>query len=373
MSKFLTLEGLSYFYNKLKETLVAKSADKLTTPRNFSITGGATASGVNFDGTGNVALNVTSLDATKLSGQVPIESIPPAALERMVIVADDTARLALTTANVQNGDTVKVTATGKMYFVKDDTKLNVEDGYEPYTAGSASSVPWSGVTGKPSTFAPSAHTHTKSEITDFPTLAAVATSGKYSDLTGAPTSLPANGGNAATVGGHTVDIDVPADAKFTDTTYSAMTGATASAAGTAGLVPAPAAGKQASFLRGDGTWVVPTNTTYAKGTYNTLGLIKPSKSYTGAATLTTAAASATTAPTIAAISTNPGRYYAVEMDTNGIPFVNVPWTNTTYSAATASADGLMSKADKTKLDGITAAATADSAITDAEIDTIFAA
>ena len=40
----------------------------------------------------------------------------------------------------------------------------------------------------------------------------------------------------------------------------AMTGATSSAAGAAGLVPAPAAGKQLSFLRGDGTWVVPTNT-----------------------------------------------------------------------------------------------------------------
>lgn len=129
-----------------------------------------------------------------------------------------------------------------------------------------------------------------------------------------------------------------------NTTYADMKGATASAAGTHGLVPAPAAGKQTSFLRGDGTWVVPTNTTYAKGTYNTLGLIKPSKSYTAAATLTTAAASATTAPTIAAITTTTGRYYAVEMDSNGVPFVNVPWqnTNTTYAnmtAATASAAG----------------------------------
>lgn len=45
-----------------------------------------------------------------------------------------------------------------------------------------------------------------------------------------------------------------------DTTYANMTGATASVAGKAGLVPAPAAGKQLSFLRGDGTWVVPTDT-----------------------------------------------------------------------------------------------------------------
>lgn len=42
-----------------------------------------------------------------------------------------------------------------------------------------------------------------------------------------------------------------------NTTYNPMTGATASAAGTQGLVPAPAAGKQTSFLRGDGTWAVP--------------------------------------------------------------------------------------------------------------------
>ena len=51
-----------------------------------------------------------------------------------------------------------------------------------------------------------------------------------------------------------------------NTTYSNMTGATADAAGTAGLVPAPAKGKQTSFLRGDGTWVVPTNTTYSNMT-----------------------------------------------------------------------------------------------------------
>ena len=51
-----------------------------------------------------------------------------------------------------------------------------------------------------------------------------------------------------------------------NTTYSVMKGATSSAAGATGLVPAPAAGKQTSFLRGDGTWVVPTNTTYSNMT-----------------------------------------------------------------------------------------------------------
>lgn len=51
-----------------------------------------------------------------------------------------------------------------------------------------------------------------------------------------------------------------------NTTYSNMTAATASEAGKAGLVPAPAAGKQGQFLRGDGTWQTPTNTTYSAGT-----------------------------------------------------------------------------------------------------------
>lgn len=47
------------------------------------------------------------------------------------------------------------------------------------------------------------------------------------------------------------------------TKVSAMTAATATTAGKAGAVPAPAAGKQTAYLRGDGTWAVPTNTTYS--------------------------------------------------------------------------------------------------------------
>ena len=113
--------------------------------------------------------DITSLDVSKLTGIIGIEHLPAGALERCVVVTDDTARFALTTAKVQQGDTVKVTSTGKMYFVTDESKLDSEAGYEVYTAGSATSVPWSGVTGKPSTFTPSSHTHTKSQITDFPT------------------------------------------------------------------------------------------------------------------------------------------------------------------------------------------------------------
>ena len=146
--------------------------------------------------------DITSLDAGKItSGTISIDRLPQGALDRLIKVVDDTARFKLTTKDVQLGDSVKVTSTKKMYIVVDETKLSSEDGYEPYTADSATSVPWSGVTGKPSTYTPSSHTHTKSQITDF------------------PSSLPANGGNANTVNNHTVEADVPADAVFTDTVY----------------------------------------------------------------------------------------------------------------------------------------------------------
>lgn len=68
-----------------------------------------------------------------------------------------------------------------------------------------------------------------------------------------------------------------------------------------------------------------------------------------------------------------GKNYPVALDSNGKAYVNVPWTdtNTTYSLATSTKDGLMKASDKAKLDGIPSNATADSAITTAEIDKLF--
>ena len=113
---------------------------------------------------------ITSLNASKLFGTIDIARLPHGALERCVIVEDDTARFKLTTANIQLGDTVKVNKTQKMYFVINESKLNSEEGYTVYTAGTATAVPWSGVTGKPSTFTPSSHTH--------PYLSALSVSGR---------------------------------------------------------------------------------------------------------------------------------------------------------------------------------------------------
>lgn len=175
--------------------------------------------------------DITSLDASKLTGTIDIARLPQGALERLTIVTDDTARFALTKDKVQLGDTVKVSSTGKMYYVVDESKLNVEAGYEVYTAGSATSVPWSGVTGKPDTFTPSSHTQAISTITG---------------------------------------LQAALDGKAANTDFK---GATADAAGAHGLVKAPAAGDQGKFLKGDGTWGTPTDTKYNAATTTTAGLM----------------------------------------------------------------------------------------------------
>lgn len=85
----------------------------------------------------------------------------------------------------------------------------------------------------------------------------------YSNMTGASSSAAGKSGLVPAPSAGAQSKFLRGDGTWqtpTNTTYSNMTGATSSAAGKAGLVPAPAAGKQTSFLRGDGTWVVPTNT-----------------------------------------------------------------------------------------------------------------
>lgn len=128
---------------------------------------------------------ITDIDASKIkSGTIDISRLPQAALERCVVVADDTARFKLTKSQVQVGDSVKVTSPDNlMYIVVDDNKLNAEAGYIPYSAAvkwdtikdkpstfppTAHTQDWSTITGKPSSFTPSGHTHTKNQITDFP-------------------------------------------------------------------------------------------------------------------------------------------------------------------------------------------------------------
>lgn len=70
-------------------------------------------------------------------GLIPLSELPPVVFEHMMEVVDDTARFALTTDDVQNGDYVYVDSSNIMYFVIDDTKLDREAGYKPVAAGIA--------------------------------------------------------------------------------------------------------------------------------------------------------------------------------------------------------------------------------------------
>ena len=362
----------------------APTATKLQAARTIALSGAVTGS-VSSDFGSNVTISTTlaNFDASKIaSGTISIDRLPKAALERLIVVADDTARFALTTATAQSGDTVKVTSTGKMYLIKDESKLSSEDGYEPYTASQASSVPWSGVTGKPSTFTPptssatvlggikvgyttsgknykvqldsSGNAYVNVPWTDNNTTYNQATadtlglvkigydtSGKnyavvldgngkmyvnvpwtdnnttYAQATSDKLGLvkigySATGKNYPVVldGNGKMYVNVPWT--DTNTTYTNMGAASASAAGKAGLVPAPAAGAQGKYLRGDGTWQTPPNTTYAKANTSTLGLV------------------------MIGYAEN-GKNYPVELDGSGKMFVNVPWTdtNTTYGVVGA--------------------------------------
>ena len=58
-----------------------------------------------------------------------------------------------------------------------------------------------------------------------------------------------------------------------NTTYSAYKGATTASAGISGLVPAATTAMRTRYLRGDGTWSTPTNTTYGTASLQAQGLM----------------------------------------------------------------------------------------------------
>lgn len=124
---------------------------------------------------------ISTINAEKLTGiinvdrlpEIPIEKIPAAALERLFVVDSQSAAMSV---DVQEGDVVQISSGGPMYFCVSESASTFATKFKEFTAGSATSVPWSGVTGKP-------------------TFATVATSGSYNDLTNKPT-IPSLSGYA---------------------------------------------------------------------------------------------------------------------------------------------------------------------------------
>lgn len=191
------------------------TATKLETPRVITIAGAISGSAT-FDGSSNVSINSTlnSFDASKITSgtlnadrlpEIPISKIPAAAMERLYVVESQSAAMSLT---IQEGDVVQIGSGGPMYFCVSKSASTFATKFKVFTAGAATSVPWSGVTnaptklsqfsndagyltsvpaqtwasitGKPSTFTPSAHTQSYTTLTGSTTTAnqAIVSNGK---------------------------------------------------------------------------------------------------------------------------------------------------------------------------------------------------
>lgn len=129
------------------------------------------------NGTKGLEFSTFPFSSTEISsGTISLDHLPKGAIERLFVFA--TEERALASTDVSAGDTVQITDNdNQMYFCVSSTGT-FNERFRPYTAGSATSVPWSGIVGKPDYYTPDNHTHTVSDITNFPEIPT-----KTSDLT----------------------------------------------------------------------------------------------------------------------------------------------------------------------------------------------
>lgn len=149
--------GTSWFYSRWDHVHpIQESVAKLTTPRTIALTGAVSGS-TTFDGSSNVSINSTlaNIDASKITSgtlnadrlpEIPISKIPAAAMERLYVVESQSAAMSLT---IQEGDVVQIGSGGPMYFCVSESASTFATKFKVFTAGAATSVPWSGVTGAP--------------------------------------------------------------------------------------------------------------------------------------------------------------------------------------------------------------------------------
>ena len=186
----------------------ATTAEALKTAVSIKLTGAVTGSVTTSLNTPvSIATEFTTIPADKITGMISIDNIPREAMPDTVIVQNDEERFALTKEQVQNNDVVIVEGATEndpatMYWVIDDTKLNLPEGYRAFTSSIATAVPWSGVLDKPETFPPSAHTQAASTIIG---LSTVATSGSFNDLSDVPAFVKTVNSVAASSNGN-VDV-----------------------------------------------------------------------------------------------------------------------------------------------------------------------
>lgn len=194
MQRFLDASGLNRYTQALKngQLIVGRAKD---------------SSKADYAKDASTAFYASHASATGLIGVIPLANIPQGAIEKLVKVADASAMLALTSVDIQNGDSVLTIDNNHMYIVTDERELGKMDAFTEYSAGTAThalqadnathaasadnaneathavsadtadeaahatsadtatNVEWTGVLNKPTEFKPELHTQDASTIT----------------------------------------------------------------------------------------------------------------------------------------------------------------------------------------------------------------
>lgn len=253
------LDGIASGANKyVLPTASSSTLGGVKTTSNVTSTSGLTAcpiiSGVPYYKDTNTTYSLSSFGITASADEIN-------KLDGLATTKTELGYLDGVTSNVQTQLNGKLSTTGTAAKATADAEgQNIADTYIKGLSVSGRTI-----------------TYTKGDGTTG-TITTQDTNTTYSNMKGATTSAAGSSGLVPAPSSGAANRYLRSDGTWsvppdTNTTYSDMKGATSSANGTHGLVPQPDAGEQAKFLRGDGTWQTPANTTYgAAGT--SLGLVK---------------------------------------------------------------------------------------------------
>jgi hypothetical protein len=356
MSKYLDENGLTYLWSKIKGTFVAQQSGKglstndyttaeknklaglsnYTHPSYTSKTNGLYKITVDEKGHVSSTTNVSKSDITALG--IPSQDTTYSDMTGATATADGTHGLV---PKPSKGDQSKFLCADGTWSTPNDTKYNLATTTSNGLMSSSDKTKLNGIETGANKYVHPAYT--------------AKTSGLYK------ITIDGTGHVSSTANVSKSDITalgIPSQ----DTTYSVMTGATADTSGTSGLVPAPQTSQQWKFLCGNGTWATPNDTKYNPVTTTTDGLMIASDKVKldGIAT----GANKYVHPTYASKTSG---LYNITVDSTGhvsattavsksdITALGIPSTNTTYSTATQTVNGLMSSTDKKKLDGFLSA------------------